>query len=96
MTAPTDHNVTITNQYNRQIRGKVVYIQPKEERWREDRAVVHVVTRDWLDPYTYPAIYFSPTQTVSGTYTVHRYIREDDQWRLMGAFDRAPESEQGE
>jgi hypothetical protein len=34
----------------KQIRGKVVYLQPKAERWREDHAGVHIVTSDWLDP----------------------------------------------
>jgi hypothetical protein len=91
---PTNHYVTITDRDGKQIRGKVVYIQPKEERWREHSGVVHIVTSDWLAPNTYPALYTSPTQSVSGTYSVHTYIGEDDQWRFMGTFDRAQEGEQ--
>ncbi len=88
MTAPTNHHITVTDNHGVTIRGTVVYIQPKEERWREDSAVVHIVTIDWLDPYAYPAIYTSPTQTVTGIFSVHSYISEGDQWRFMGTFER--------
>src|SRR5215217_2041745 len=91
MTAPTNHYVTVTDRHGKQIRGKVVYIQPKEQRWREESAEVHIVTSDWLDPYAYPAVYVMPAQSVAGTYAVHSYIREGDQWRFMGMFERAQE-----
>jgi hypothetical protein len=88
MTAPTNHYVTVTDRRGKQIRGKVVYIQPKEQRWREESAEVHIVTSDWLDPYAYPAVYVMPAQSVVGTYAVHSYISEGDQWRFMGIFNR--------
>ena len=49
--------VTVTDRDGKQIRGTVVYIQPKKERWRVDHAIVHLTTNDWLDPYRYEAIY---------------------------------------
>ena len=90
MTAPTNHYVTVTGRHGQQIRGQVVYIQPKDQRWREESAVVHLVTSHWLDPYPYSAVYIMPAQSISGTYAVHSYISEGDHWRFMGTFTRAP------
>jgi hypothetical protein len=89
MTAPTNHYVTVTDRSGKQIRGQVVYIQPKAERWNEDSAVVHIVTSEWLEPSAYPGIYATPTLSVAGIYSVDGYIREDVQWRFMGTFNRA-------
>ena len=85
---PPAHSITITDRHGKQLRGRVVYIQPKAERWQEDSAEVHIVTGDWLDCHVYPAVYVMPAQSVSGTYAVHSYIREDDLWRFMGTFHR--------
>ncbi len=88
MTTPTNHHMTVTDRSGKQIRGKVVYMQPKEERWREGSAVVHIVTSDWLDPYRYEAVYVTPVQSVAGTYTVVRYGEVDGQWLFIGTFER--------
>src|SRR5215217_5679960 len=90
MTAPTNHYVTVTDRHGKQIRGKVVYIQPKEQRWREESAEVHIVTSDWLDPYVYPAVYIMPAQSVAGTYSVHSYISEGDQRCFMVSSTELP------
>jgi hypothetical protein len=34
MTTPTDHTLNITDQRGENVRGKVVYLQPKSERWQ--------------------------------------------------------------
>jgi hypothetical protein len=43
MISPTNHHVT--DRHGKRARGKVVYLEPKAERWREDSANVHIVTR---------------------------------------------------
>jgi hypothetical protein len=87
MTAPTNHHLTVTDQHGKQIRGKVVYLQPKAERWREQCAVVHIVSSDWLDPYGYDALYSTPTQSISGHYSLHSYDDAEGQWLFKGTFD---------
>jgi hypothetical protein len=49
----TDITLSITDQRGENVRGKVVYWQPKAERWREARATVHIICTAWLDSYTY-------------------------------------------
>ena len=49
MTTPTNHTLSIPDQRGNQVRGKVVYLQPKSERWNERHALVHIVTSGWLD-----------------------------------------------
>jgi hypothetical protein len=48
MTASANH-LTATDRHGKQIRDRVVYLQPKAERWRKDSATVHIVTRVWLE-----------------------------------------------
>jgi hypothetical protein len=38
MTTPTNHHLTITTRDGKTARGKVVYLQLKEEGWREQTA----------------------------------------------------------
>ncbi len=83
----------MTDQHSAQIRGKVVYLQPKAERWREANAGVHIVTRDWLDPYRYEAVYVTPVQSFAGTYTIVRYSDAEGKWLFMGVFERATDGE---
>ena len=85
MTKPSDHLLTVTNQYGKQIRGEVVYIQPTLPRSAE----VHILTVDWLDAYHYKAVYTTPTQTASGFYSVHGHASVDGQWLFRGTFDRS-------
>jgi hypothetical protein len=85
MTKPTNHHLTITTQYGKQIRGEVVYIQPTAPRSAE----VHILTIDWLDAYRFKAVYTTPTQSGSGFYSVHGYASADDQWLFRGTFERA-------
>jgi len=40
MTTPTNHTLTINISPSQHVRGKVVYLQPKAERWRQVRSVV--------------------------------------------------------
>jgi hypothetical protein len=72
MGALTNHFLSITDQCGENERGKVIYLQPKSERWREDHAVVHIVTSGWLDPYRHKAVYNTPKQSVSGFFMPHR------------------------
>lgn len=64
------HQITVTDRYGKQIRGTVTYIQPKAERWREDHAVVHITTSDWLVPYRYEAIYTAPGYSYKGLWRI--------------------------
>ena len=90
MTTPTNHTVTITTQRGENVRGKVVYLQPKSERWRESDAVVHIVTRDWLDPYRHKAVYNTPKQSVAGFFMPYRYkITETQDYLFEGSFERS-------
>jgi hypothetical protein len=90
MTAPpTNHHLHITLPDGKSARATVVYVQPNDERWREERAEVHIVSADWLDSYTYPAVYTTPTQSVSGTLFVYGYADHNDQWLFKGTFTRA-------
>ena len=56
-----------------QVRGCVVFLQPKAERatsgTKDERAEVHRVWTDWLDPYAYKAIYSTPTEALAGTFS---------------------------
>lgn len=87
MTAPTNHHVTVTDRHGKQYRGKVVYLQPKAERWRPQSATVHIVTSDWLDPYGYDAIYTTPKKSFSGRYVLFAYGDVDGCWLFKGVFD---------
>src|SRR5687768_1838402 len=89
MLTPTNHHMTITDLRGRQVRSTVIYLQPKAERSLVDRAVVHVTASEWLDSYTYRAIYITPTQSTSGTYSVGGYATADDLWVFKGTFTRA-------
>jgi hypothetical protein len=48
---------------------------------------VHIVTSDWLAPYSYDAVYHTPTRVISGRYTVHSYGDAEGQWLFKGTFD---------
>lgn len=82
----------VTDRTGHEIRGKVVYLQPKADRWREESAEAHITCLEWLDPYLHDAVYIMPAQSVAGTYSVHRYISEGNLWCFMGTFTRSDQS----
>ncbi len=86
MTEPTNHHLAITDHHGKQIRGKVVYLQPKANRWRPHTAIMHIVCSDWLNLGAYPAIYVTPAQSTAGCYAVYAYADADGQWLLNGSF----------
>jgi hypothetical protein len=87
MFAPANHYLIITGIPEKQIRGRVVYLQPFEERLRPERAIVYTVTSDWLGTYSHEAIYSMPERSISGRYTPHGYGDASGKWLLMGTFD---------
>ena len=92
MTTPPHYQLTITDANGKQVRGKVVSLQPKHEQWHEGHTTVHIMTIEWLGPYRFPAIYRTPEQLVSGFFTIHHYqILGDGAYVFEGTFERASE-----
>jgi hypothetical protein len=89
MTAPTNHHLTLTDSNGKQVCGKVVSLQPKQEQWHEGHTVVHIVTSDWLDPSRYEAVYGTPVQSFAGFYIVLNYGEAAGQWLFIGTFERS-------
>jgi hypothetical protein len=90
MNTAAHHYLTITDPRGKQMRGLVVHLQPQAAQGRSQRAVVHVVTRDWLPPSSCEAIYRTPTVSLAGRYTPHGYGDAAGQWLLMGTFEVTP------
>jgi len=89
MSTPANHYLTINDPRGKQIRAMVVYLQPHKVS-RSQSTVVHIMTGAWLDPYSYEATYSTPTESISGRYTLHGYsVAAAEQWLLMGTFDAA-------
>ena len=86
------HHITVTDRDGKQIRGTVVYIQPKKERWREDHAAVHITTHDWIDPYRYEAIYTAPGHSFKGFFMAVSYKSDEKHgWLFKGTFEHVKE-----
>lgn len=89
-----NHTLTITIGPGKHIRSKVVYLQPKSERWREGSAIVHMESTDWLDPYGYSAIYQAPNQASAGRLVVLRYKSIEQGYWYEATFDTEPKAAQ--
>ena len=89
MTAPNNHYLTITLPDGKHVRARVVYLQPKEERWSERSAAVHIACSEWLEPYWYKAIYATPDASFGGQFMPTRYEMADaHDWLFKGSFER--------
>ena len=86
MSQPTSHYITITVAPGTKIRGKVVYVQPKAERWHPEHTLVHITSHDKLEAYGYAAEYNTLATTVQGTFMAHRYRIEGDMYLYEGTF----------
>jgi len=88
---PTDHTFTITISPSQYVRGKVVYLQPKEERAKigtgPQSAIFHITTRDRLEPIPYEVRYSAPKQTTAGRFVPVTYGWDGDHWLFRGTFD---------
>jgi hypothetical protein len=92
MTAPTNHHLTITLPNGKHVRGRVVYLQSKAERWRVQTAQVHILVSEWLDPHWYPALYATGTQSYSGQFMPHAYeMPTAHDWLFKGTFEEQTE-----
>ena len=47
-----------------------------------------ITTSDWLEPYRYPAVYRTPTESYAGTYVVLSYKMEGQDWLFRGVFEQ--------
>src|SRR5262245_44372180 len=86
MLAPAIHYLTTVDPRGKQVRSPVVYLQPIEERSRQERAIVYIVTSDRLGTYGHEAVYSMLDQAISGIYTPHGYGCALGHWLLMGIF----------
>jgi hypothetical protein len=92
MLLPSNHHLAIFDRYGAMIHGKVVYIQPVEERWNEDTAEIHFRCSDWLAQHRYSAIYHTATESLFGFFTAHksRHV-EDSGYLYQGMFAKVAE-----
>jgi hypothetical protein len=67
------HGVNPSEIGGRTARGRVVYLQPKAERRREQADDVHIVCLEWLEPDWYPAIYLTGERSFRGQYMPQVY-----------------------
>ncbi len=86
MSQPTTHYITITVAPGTKIRGKVVYVQPKTDRWHPEHALVHITSHDWLEAYGYAAEYSTLAKFEQGIFMPYRYRLEGDDYLYEGTF----------
>ena len=92
MLLPPNHHLAIFDRYGATIRGKVVYIQPVEERWIEDTAEIHFRSSDWLAQHRYSAIYHTATESLLGFFIAHKSRQvEDSGYLYQGMFAQVAE-----
>jgi hypothetical protein len=89
MLSPTTPHLVIIDRHGAVIHGKVVYIQPVEDRWLEDTAEMHFMTSEWLEQYRYSAVYHTVTEAVSGFFTAYKSKQvEDNDYLYKGMFEK--------
>jgi hypothetical protein len=86
---PTNHHVTITLPDGKTAPGRVVYVQPKAERWREQRAEVHITCSEWIEPAWHPTIYNTGGELYKGKFMPYAYeLGQPHNYLFKGTFER--------